>query len=145
VKTVNLNTLDLMEGWFADDPTVHFRANFALSGGNGTSDSAVVYIELEPGLALGNHTDSPEEVLLVLEGEIEFLVGEERARGGPGTLAVVPPMVEHGMRNVGDGPARIVGFFPNPGVVATFVSAIQPIDQRVMIFGEAAIASATAG
>jgi quercetin dioxygenase-like cupin family protein len=138
MHTVNVKTMDLMEGWFEGDPSVRFRANFALVGGGGTEDSAAVYIELQPGEALGEHTDSPEEVLFVIEGEVEITVGTERARAGANTLAVVPPMVEHGFRNVGSGIARVLGFFPSPGVVSTFVEPIQPIAQQVMVFGEAA-------
>jgi quercetin dioxygenase-like cupin family protein len=138
MHTVDLNTLELMEGHFDGDPAVRFRANFALFGGNGAENSSVVSIVLQPGEALGEHTDSPEEILLVIEGEVEMAVGEERARAGRGALAVVPPMVPHGFRNVGDGPAWVVGFFPSPGVVATFVEPIQPIGQQVMVFGETA-------
>jgi quercetin dioxygenase-like cupin family protein len=136
MRIVNLNEMELMEGWFSGDATVRFRAKFALSGGNGAAGLASVYVVLEPGQALGEHTDSPEELLLVLAGEVEFAVGEERARAGAGEMAVVPPMVSHGIRNVGTTTARIIGFFPSPIVVATFVEPIQPIGQDVMIFGE---------
>jgi quercetin dioxygenase-like cupin family protein len=136
MHVVDLTSMELMEGWFACDPSVHFRANFALFGGNGAEDSSAVYIELQPGEALGEHTDSPEEILLVLDGEVELHVGEERARGGKGTLGVVPAMAPHGIRNVGSGTARVVGFFPSRGVVASFVEPVQPINQQVMVFGE---------
>ena len=137
MHTVDLTKMELMEGWFGSDPGVRFRANFALFGGNGTEGSSTVFIELEPGGALGEHTDSAEEILLVIDGEVEMAVGEARARAGKGTLAVVPPMVPHGLRNVGNEVARVVGFFPTPGIVATFIEAVQPIDTRVMVFGEA--------
>lgn len=140
MHTVDLNNLELMEGWFANDPTVRFRANFALFGGNGADRTSVVSIRLQPGEALGEHQDSPEEILLVIDGVVEMTVGEERARAPRGTLAVVPPMAPHSFRNVGDEPAWVVGFFPSPGVVATFVEAIQPIEQQVMVFGEAGVA-----
>jgi quercetin dioxygenase-like cupin family protein len=136
MHTVDLAAMELMEGWFAGDPSVRFRANFALFGGNGAESSSTVYIELQPGEALGEHTDSPEEILLVLDGDVEFQVGGERSRAGKGTLGVVPAMVPHGFRNVGSSTARVVGFFPSGGVVATFVEPIQPIDQQVMVFGE---------
>jgi quercetin dioxygenase-like cupin family protein len=136
MHTVDLNGLEMMEGWFAGDPTVHFRANFALFGGNGSDRASVVSIQLQPGEALGEHSDSPEEILLVVEGTVEMKVGEERAVAPRGTLAVVPPMVPHGFRNIGDRPAWVIGFFPSPGVVATFVEPVQPINQQVMVFGE---------
>jgi hypothetical protein len=48
-------------------------------------------------------------------------------------------MVPHGFRNVGTGTAWVIGFFPSPGVVATFVEPVQPIEQQVMVFGEARV------
>lgn len=135
MNTVDLATMELTEGWFADDDTVHFRANFALFGGNGAEHSSLLYVELEPGKALGAHMDSPEETLLVLDGEVEMQIGQDRVRARRGQLAVVPPMVLHSVRNVGRGTARVVGFFPSPGVVATFVEPVQPINQHVMRFG----------
>jgi quercetin dioxygenase-like cupin family protein len=141
MHTVDTRSLDLLEGRFDRDRSVHFRANFALHAGNGAKDSAVVVIELEPGDALGQHTDSPEEILLVLEGAVELEVGKERQVAGPGTLAVVPPLAPHNMRNVGDDTARVIGFFPSPTVVATFVEPIQPLGQQVLVFGDLAAAA----
>jgi quercetin dioxygenase-like cupin family protein len=134
--TANLNTLELMHGHFDDDQAVDFRANFALVGGQGAEGSSMVYVELEPGKALGEHTDSPEEVLLVLEGTVEFSVGGETARATKGMIGVVPPMVPHGFRNAGEGIAKVVGFFPAPGVVATFIEPVQPLGVQEMVFGQ---------
>jgi quercetin dioxygenase-like cupin family protein len=136
MRIVDLGAMDLMRGHFANDPTVRFRANFALFGGNGAEGSSLVYVELDPGKALGEHTDSPEEVLLVLEGEVEMTVGQERARASAGTVAVVPPMVPHGFRNVGNGIARVAGFFPCSGVAATFAEPVQPLGERLLVFGD---------
>ena len=62
MHTVNFNELELMEGWFAGDPTVRFRANFALFGGNGAENSSVVSIVLQPGeefqVVLALHQDT---------------------------------------------------------------------------------------
>jgi quercetin dioxygenase-like cupin family protein len=136
VNTVDLATMELIEGWFAGNDTVHFRANFALVGGNSAECSSLVYVELAPGKALGEHMDSPEETLLVLDGEVEMQIGQDRVRASRGQLAVVPPLVPHSVRNVGRGTARVVGFFPSPGVVATFVEPVQPINQHVLTFGQ---------
>ncbi len=142
MHTVNTNALELMEGWFDDDRSVHFRANFALHRDNGAADSAAVVIELEPGWALGEHTDSPEEVLLVMEGTVELIVAGQRQLAGPGTVAVVPAMAPHAIRNAGDILARVIGFFPEPTVTATFVEPIQPLGHDTFVFGDAAAPAA---
>ena len=53
---------------------------FPISSATGTADTAVVYLEFEPGGELAAHTDSAEELLLVLEGTAEGIVGDETAR-----------------------------------------------------------------
>ena len=128
---VDLFALKLPEGWYDHDPTVRNRGDFALWGGHGAEGLALVYFELEPGHRLGRHTDSAEEVLLVLDGEVEASVGEEQAHLSRGAAAVVPELVPHDVSNVGASTARVVGFFPRPAVVATFEAPMQPFGERV--------------
>ncbi|HUK97528.1 MAG TPA: cupin domain-containing protein [Gaiellaceae bacterium] len=52
-----------------------------------------------------DHTDS----FLVLDGEVEFTVGDETIRAGPGTLVAAPPGSRHGFRSAGR-PARVLNF-----------------------------------
>ena len=90
--TARLSTQDSPEVWWEQDPTVRVRADFPLSAARGSQHSAVVYFELEPGCRLGRHTDSAEEVLLILQGTVEVTVGEETGRasagqGSPGPTA----------------------------------------------------------
>ena len=142
MHTVDTRSMPLLEGWFDEDRSVHFRADFALHGVSGTEDSSAVVIELEPGWALGEHTDSPEEILLVMTGTVEFAVDGETQQATPGTVAVVPAGVPHSIRNTGDTTARVIGFFPSPRVVAEFVEPIQPLDVQTFVFGEPEEASA---
>jgi quercetin dioxygenase-like cupin family protein len=79
--------------------------------GNGAASSAVIYFEHEPGEHHGRHTDSAEEVVLVLDGEAQVIAGDEGMRLGAGALALVPAMVPHDISNVGPGRLRVVGFF----------------------------------
>jgi quercetin dioxygenase-like cupin family protein len=88
-------------GLVRDDPTMRIRVNFPFYVGTGTKSTAVVYFEIEPGCRLGTHTDSAEEIVLILEGEAEATVGDERGRVSAGEMAVLPAMVPHGFRNVG--------------------------------------------
>jgi quercetin dioxygenase-like cupin family protein len=63
-----------------------------------------VVFELDPGDELATHTDSAEEVLLVLGGVAEAAVDGRRARLEQGTIAIVPAMTPHSVRNVGPTP-----------------------------------------
>jgi quercetin dioxygenase-like cupin family protein len=132
VISAQIGELELMEAWYEDDPTMQVRVNFPFFLGTGNKNTAVVYFEIEPGHRLGTHTDSAEEILLFLEGTAEVTVGDESGRVSAGEMAVVPAMVPHGMRNVGDETLRVVGFFSSNVVVATFDQPMMPFGQRVV-------------
>ena len=124
MKTVNLNDLELNEFVGKNNKDQHCQATFPLLGAHGTKKSATVYIELAPGDRLGRHTDSAEELLLILDGDVEISVGDESGTAGTGTIAHVPEMVPHDIRNTGDTRARILGFFGGANnIIATFEEA----------------------
>jgi quercetin dioxygenase-like cupin family protein len=127
-----IEDLELMEVWYETDPTMRLKVNFPLFLGTGTKSTAVVYFEIEPGYRLGTHTDSAEEILLILEGEVEVSLGEEEGRLSAGQMAVVPAMVPHGMRNVGEERVRVAGFFSSNVIVSTFDKPMMPFNQRVL-------------
>ncbi len=130
--SVQISELELMEAWYEDDPTMRVRVNFPFFVGNGTMSTAAVYFELEPGYRLGSHTDSAEEILLILEGEAEVSLGDEQGRLSAGEMALVPAMVPHGLRNLGDKTVRVLGFFSSNVVVSTFDQPMMPFNQRVV-------------
>jgi quercetin dioxygenase-like cupin family protein len=127
-----IEELELREVYYEDDPTMRVRVNFPFYVGVGTKSTAVVYFEIEPGFRLGSHTDSAEEVLLILEGEAEATVGDESGRVRAGDMVIVPAMVPHELRNAGDETVRVVGFFSSNVVVSTFDRPMMPLGQRVV-------------
>ena len=128
--SVKIGELELMEVSYEDDPTMRVRVNFPFYVGTGTKNTAVVYFEIEPGCRLGMHADSAEEIVLILEGEAEATVGDERGRVSAGEMAVLPAMVPHALRNVGDDTVRVVGFFSSNVVASTFDRPLMPFGQR---------------
>jgi quercetin dioxygenase-like cupin family protein len=139
--TVNVHTLPLQDQWGESNPNVrHVAVTFPFFGGNGTKSSAVVYFELKAGCVLGTHTDSAEEILLVLEGTIEATLGDERGQVFSGGMLLVPEMVPHNVRNVGPITAKLVGFFANANVVSTFEEAFQPSGMHVFDMAQIPIA-----
>jgi quercetin dioxygenase-like cupin family protein len=134
--TVNLNELELTELRGINHPTMHNRSTFPLGGPLGTENSAMVYFELDPGDTLGRHTDSVEEVILLLSGTVEATVGAETQQLSAGQVAVVPAMVPHDFRNIGDETAKVIGFFGAPSWVATFDVAFEPGGFNVVNIGE---------
>jgi quercetin dioxygenase-like cupin family protein len=60
-----------------------------------------------------DHADS----FYVIEGEVEFFLGDAWHRAGPGTFLSVPPNIRHGFRPCGV-PFRLLNFHtPNVGFV----------------------------
>jgi quercetin dioxygenase-like cupin family protein len=120
MQPIALQHLELTRSVSELDPSQRAAFAFPVSSATGTASTAVVYFELEPGAHLGAHTDSAEELLLVLEGTAEAVVEGEPAILEAGSLAVVPATAPHDIRNVGDELLRVVGFFSSSTVVAIF-------------------------
>jgi quercetin dioxygenase-like cupin family protein len=57
-----------------------------------------------------------EEAFYVLEGEIEYRVGEDRIRATPGTFVFVPMGAPHDFRNVHSGSSRHMAIASDPRV-----------------------------
>ena len=130
--TVDLNEIQLMDSGTEGGPD---RVTFPFHSGTGTASTAAVLFEVEPGNALGTHTDSAEEILLILAGEGEAHVGDERELVTAGQIAVVPAMAPHGIRNTGDTTLRVLGFFSSSTVVSQFEEPLGPDGEKVAVIG----------
>ena len=129
---LDLNELELNQAGTSGSP---LRVTFPFHSGTGTASTAAVLFELEPGAALGTHTDSAEEILLILEGEGEAHVGDESGRVKAGQVAIVPAMAPHGIRNVGETTLRVFGFFSASTVVSNFEGFIGPDGEDICVIG----------
>jgi quercetin dioxygenase-like cupin family protein len=132
MQTADLNHLALLDAWYEDDPAMRIRVDFPFFAATGNEHSAVVYFEIAPGHYLGTHTDSAEEILLLLSGTVEASLGEETGRLSAGQAALIPAMVPHGVRNIGDEVARCVGFFAAATVASTFDRPMLPFGRQTV-------------
>ena len=71
---VQLENRDLIDVSSETDETRRIRFDFPISSLDGAASTAIVYFELEPGEHTGMHTDSAEELVLVLSGRVEAIV-----------------------------------------------------------------------
>lgn len=135
--TLSLDDLDLVNVTQSESDMA-VRVNFPFSPGFPATTGRelegghnVVYFEIEPGKELGTHKDSPEELVICLEGDgIEAWAGDGTGVIGAGDLAVIPPMAPHGFRNTGDVTARFLGFFSDRTTVSEFEAELQPLGER---------------
>jgi mannose-6-phosphate isomerase-like protein (cupin superfamily) len=66
-------------------------------------------IDFAPGRELESHVHEDEDdSFYILSGELTFLLGDEEVAAPAGTFVLVPPGVEHGFRNDGSEPVRMV-------------------------------------
>ncbi len=128
----NLNELELHRGTVDGHPDVEAHFAFPMFWATGNASTAVLCVELEPGKSGPRHIDMPEEILLVERGDVEIEVGDERGVFRAGGIVLVPAMVPHALRNVGETRARIVGFFSSNAVLAIADEVVQPIGGRVI-------------
>jgi quercetin dioxygenase-like cupin family protein len=129
--TAKPHELELLKFWLESDPTAGIRINFPIDVQTGAASTAAVYFELAPVQHIGTHTHGAEEILFVLEGEAEAVVGGERGRLSKEEMAVVLANAPHDLYNVGEGTLRVVGFFSSAAVVTIFEVPLAPLDTKV--------------
>jgi quercetin dioxygenase-like cupin family protein len=135
MHAVELAALELREIESELDPQRRLKVAFPHSSTAGSASTATVYFELEPGMHVGRHVDSAEELLLILEGSAEATVGDETTAASAGSIVTVPAMEPHNVLNVGTGPLRVLGFFSASTVVATFDTPPVPGGPQVFVIG----------
>jgi mannose-6-phosphate isomerase-like protein (cupin superfamily) len=73
-------------------------------------------IDFAPGRALEAHVhDGEDDAFYILEGELTFVLGDGEVAAPPGTFVLVPPGVEHGFRNDGESPVRMLNIHAPAG------------------------------
>jgi len=91
---------------------------------------------IEPGRGAPLHFhENVDEVLIVIEGTLDFRLSDERRLVGPDSTVAIPAKVPHSFTVVGDKPARIYAFLPQHGgfAAATYLEGGPPaaaVNQR---------------
>lgn len=129
---IDMKDLQLKEVWVDGVPSQRISFTFPFLGAKENEHSSLVYAELRPGEELVSHTDSAEEILVFLEGRAEVTVGSESGVVEAPSIALVPTMVPHKVRNVGDVQVKFVGFFASRYLVSTFDTEWQPDGTRIV-------------
>jgi mannose-6-phosphate isomerase-like protein (cupin superfamily) len=73
-------------------------------------------IEIATGRVLEAHVhEGEDDAFYIVEGEMTFVIGDEEVAAPPGTFVLVPPGIEHGFRNDGDVPVRMLNIHAPAG------------------------------
>ena len=74
-----------------------------------------------------------DETFYVLEGEVEFLLGDETTLAGPGDFVNVPRGTVHRFRNTGTETARLVLTFTPAGIERWFEETLERAPNDVAV------------
>jgi quercetin dioxygenase-like cupin family protein len=81
----------------------------------------VLEVFVPPGMEVAPHLHRRHsDAFYVLDGELEFLVGDEVVQACVGAYVLSPPGVVHGFRNTGAEPARLLNLHA-PGGFAEYL------------------------
>jgi quercetin dioxygenase-like cupin family protein len=92
------------------------------------------------------HTHTREdEVFYVLEGKLEFQIGNDTVQARKGATLYAPRGVRHTFRNPGPGPARLLFFFSPGGIEGYFREASRYLTEDPPNFTKATAVGAKYG
>lgn len=117
---------DLADSWVEGRPDLRWRSTLGTTPEGGARASSTSLLEVDPGCALPRHTDSAEEVVVVVQGTAEVEVDGERATVEAGGVALVPEDVPHQVANAGDELLRFVAVYASTDVVTRYEATVQP-------------------
>lgn len=121
--------------------TVHLLGNLLTFRALPEDSGAFALMECctAPGAGAPPNRHIEDEGFLVLEGQVEFIIGGERQVHGPGTFVKIPNNAVHAFTNVGATPSRMLILnWPGHDHVRFFRAAGDPVAPETRDFPEQA-------
>lgn len=87
----------------------------------GAANVTVGELVMQHGSALRLHTHPTDEAIVLLDGEVEMVVGDERRVVSPGHTLLAPPGTPHRLINNSGGEARMYTIFPTDNPTTEYV------------------------
>ena len=87
----------------------------------GAESLTVGELVMHHGSALRLHTHPTDEAILLVEGSVEMVVGDESHIGSPGDTLLAPPETPHRLVNDSGADARMYTIFPTDNPTTTYV------------------------
>ena len=121
---------ELSDAWIEGAVRARWRSAPGHSAETGARASGSSLLEVDAGCLLPRHTDSAEELIVVVEGVAEVTVAEETSTAAQGAIALVPAGVPHHVRNAGDEILRFWAVYASTDVTTTYEEPVQPSGER---------------
>ncbi len=87
----------------------------------GAESLTVADLTLTPDSKIPTHIHPTEEAMVILDGELEAVLGDEVITVTAGQTVLAPPGVKHGFVNRSGGSARLMAIFPTAKMERTLV------------------------
>ena len=92
-----------------------------VNGELGASSLTVGDVTVTPASRVPTHTHPTEEAMVILDGELEAILGDETVTVAQGRTVLAPAGVKHGFVNRTASNARVMAIFPTGKVERTLV------------------------
>lgn len=92
-----------------------------VNGKLGAESLTISEVTISPGARAPTHTHPTEEAMVILDGELDAVLGDEIIPVTQGKTVLAPAGVKHGFINRSDSAARLYGVFPTSNVERTLV------------------------
>jgi quercetin dioxygenase-like cupin family protein len=122
--------VELEEAWIDGDRSARWSSSAIHGSGSGAATSGSSAIEIEPGSRLPRHTDSAEEVVVVISGAALVAISGQEHRLAAGGIAVIPEGVPHEVHSVAEEPLRFAAIYAAADVTSTYEAEVQPEGSR---------------
>ncbi len=92
-----------------------------VDGQKGSEATSVGDVAIDSGGAVPTHIHPTEEAMVILEGDLDAVLGDEIIPVSQGQTVLAPPGVRHGFINRSGAPARVLAIFPTANMQRTLV------------------------
>jgi mannose-6-phosphate isomerase-like protein (cupin superfamily) len=94
---------------------------YRFEGRNYGATASFFLVHTEPGKGAALHTHPYEEIFIVQEGVVTFVVGTETLTVTGGHVVIVPPETPHKFTNTGTTPLRQLSIHPSKEIIQTWL------------------------
>ena len=94
---------------------------YRFEGRNYGATVSFFLVHTEPGKGAALHTHPYEEICIVQEGVVTFVVGTETPTATGGHVVIVPPETPHKFTNTGTTPLRQLSIHPSKEIIQTWL------------------------
>ena len=92
-----------------------------VDGTKGAKSLSVGDVVLQGGGTVPNHIHPTEEAMVIVEGRLDAVLGDETIPVSAGQIVLAPAGVRHGFVNRSGAPARVMAIFPTAKMERTLV------------------------